>query len=59
MPPKRRPQIPEKLLEMFREWGRQGGHKRADSLSAADRSKIAKKARAARSVKERGRKPKK
>ncbi len=38
----------DKFLEMFRRWGRQGGKKRAERLSAEERSAMARKAVSAR-----------
>jgi hypothetical protein len=45
---KKKSKLPEAALEFFREHGRAGGLKRAESLSSEQRSEIARKAIQAR-----------
>jgi hypothetical protein len=57
---KKRTKLPEAALEFFRQQGRTGGLKRAEALTAEERSKIARNAVQARWAKqERVKNPKK
>ena len=49
---KKRTKLPEAALEFFRQQGRTGGLKRAEALTAEQRSKIARKAVQARWAKQ-------
>lgn len=40
--------VPDQALEAFRQWGRQGGKKRAQKLSVSERQEAARKASQAR-----------
>ena len=45
--------LPEEVREQFRQYGRIGGHRRADSLSAAARRTVARRAATARWIRHR------